>query len=193
MRIFGVILAGGSGRRLGGVDKALLPLAGQPLITHLQDRLGPQVEELAIAANGDPARLGFTGLPVLPDGIGAGPLAGVLAGLGWAAAQGADALVSAAVDLPFLPCDLVPRLWMAADGGLAVAECGGRSHPTCALWPVAIIPELQAYLAAGEARVMGFATAQGAAAARFAGGEPDPFLNLNTPEDLARAAAALAP
>lgn len=196
MRIFGVILAGGAGRRMGGAgadgaDKALLPLAGQPLLTHVQDRLEPQVEALAISANGDPARLGFAGLPVLADDIGAGPLAGVLAALGWAAAAGADAVVSAPVDLPFLPCDLVPRLWMAGDGGLAVAECSGRVHPACALWPVALAPSLRAYLAAGEARVMGFASAQGAARAPFATGTPDPFANLNTPGDLAAAEAAL--
>lgn len=191
VRIFGVVLCGGTGRRMGGADKALLRLAGQPFVTHLQDRLEPQVERLALSANGDAARLGFTGLPVLADGIGAGPLAGVLAALDWAAAQGADAVVSAAVDTPFLPCDLVPRLWLAGDGRLAVARCAGRLHPTAALWPVALRDDLRAALTAGRFKVMAFA--EGAAVADFPAGSPDPFLNLNTPQDLALAEAALAP
>lgn len=192
MRIFGTVLCGGAGRRMGGADKALLRLAGQPLVTHAQDRLEPQVERLALSANGDPARLGFTGLPVLADPLGAGPLAGVLAALDWAAPLGADAVVSVPVDTPFLPGDLVPRLWLAGDGGLAVARCGDRLHPTCALWPVALREALRSALAAGAFKVMAFAATHAAAEAPFPGGDPDPFLNLNTPEDLARAEAALA-
>lgn len=191
VRIFGVVLCGGAGRRMGGADKALLSLAGQPLVRHLQDRLEPQVEALALSANGDPARLGFTGLPVLADSLGAGPLAGVLAALDWAAAGGADCVVSAAVDTPFLPCDLAPRLWLAGDGGLAVARCAGRLHPTAALWPVALRGDLHAALAAGRFKVMAFA--EDAAIADFPADTPDPFLNLNTPDDLALAEAALRP
>lgn len=190
VQIFGVVLCGGAGRRMGGADKALLRLAGQPLVTHLQDRLEPQVARLALSANGDPARLAFTGLPVLPDGAGAGPLAGILAALDWAAAAGADAVASAAVDTPFLPCDLVPRLWLAGDGGLAVARCGGRLHPTAGLWPVSLRASLRAQLEAGQFKVMAFA--EGAAVADFTADTPDPFLNLNTPEDLALAERALA-
>lgn len=187
MRIFGVILAGGSGRRMGGADKALLPLAGQPLLAHVQARLEPQVERLAVSANGDPARLSFAGLPVLSDAQSQGPLSGVLAALDWA--EGADAVVSVSVDTPFLPGDLVPQLWLAGDGGLAVAQSAGRLHPTCALWPRALRDPLRAYLAAGHAKVMGFC--EGAAVAAFPVQGLDPFLNLNTPEDLALAEAAL--
>lgn len=189
MRIFGVILAGGAGRRMGGADKALLPLAGRPLIAHVIDRLEPQVERLAISANGDPARLAFAGLPVLPDAVSQGPLSGVLAALDWA--EGADAVVSVSVDTPFLPGDLVPRLWLAGGGGLAVAVCGGRQHPVCALWPRALRAPLRAYIAGGGARVMGFCAGQGAAEAPFPGGDPDPFQNLNSPEDLAGAERAI--
>ena len=184
MRIFGVILAGGAGRRMGA-DKALVPLAGQPLIRHVQDRIAPQVEDLVISANGDPARLGFTGLTVLPDLQGLGPLAGVLTALDHVAHAGADALVTVSVDTPFLPCDLVPRLWLAGEGGLAVAASQGRLHPTCALWPVAAAAHLRDYLAAGGARLM--TACEGAAVAEFATETPDPFLNLNTPQDLALA------
>lgn len=185
MRIYGLILAGGEGRRMGGVDKAFLPLAGRPLIAHAIDRLGPQVEELAISANGDPARFAGFGLPVLADQARQGPLSGVLAGLRWARAAGADAVVSVPVDTPFLPGDLVPRLWLAGDGGAAVAEAGGRTHPACGVWPVALADDLAAWLVAGEARVMGFAARHGAARAGFS--DANAFLNLNAPDDLARA------
>lgn len=174
-----------------GADKALLPLAGRPLVSHVQDRLEPQVERLALSANGPAARFGFTGLPVLPDAQPQGPLSGVLAALDWAAGAGADAVVSASVDTPFLPGDLVPRLWLAGDGRLAVAECGGRLHPTCALWPVALRGALRDYLAAGGAKLMSFCAEQAAARAVFPPGEPDPFLNLNTQADLALAEDAI--
>lgn len=193
MRLFGVILAGGEGRRMGGADKALLPLAGQTLVAHAVDRLAPQVEALAISANGDPARLAGLGLAILPDAERLGPLAGILSALDWAAPKGATAVVSVAVDTPFFPGDLVPRLALAAEGtteGLALAQSGGRDHPTFALWPVGVRAALRAFLASGETpRVRGFADMHGAARAEF----PDDgsFDNLNTPDDLARAEALM--
>ncbi|NBE06987.1 molybdenum cofactor guanylyltransferase MobA [Paragemmobacter ruber] len=192
MRIFGVILAGGQGRRMGGADKALLPLAARPLIAHAADRLEPQVERLALSANGDPARLTFLGLPVLPDARSEGPLSGILAALDWAAPLGATAVVSAPVDAPFLPPDLVPRLILAGEGagGVAMARSGGNDHPTFGLWPVALRDPLRAFLASGaKARVRTFADAHNAARADFA--DDGAFTNLNTPEDLAAAAARI--
>ena len=193
MRIFGVILAGGQGQRMGGVDKAMVPLAGAPLLAHVIARLEPQVERLALSANGDAARFARFGLPVLPDGPGAGPLAGVLAALRWAAPLGATAVVSAPVDGPFLPGDLCPRLCLAAESapeGLAVAQAGGRLHPTFALWPVELAEPLAAFLMSGaKPKVMDFVAAHGATEAHFAEGSG--FHNLNTPEDLARAEAIL--
>ena len=182
---------------MGGGDKALLPLAGRPLIAHVIDRLAPQAEPLAIGANGDPARFAAFGLVVVADGepAGAGPLAGLLAGLDWAASLGAGALVTAAVDTPFLPRDLVARLRDAAGpAGLAVAATPGRDgpelHPTAGLWPVGLRAALRADLARGARRLGGWAEAQGCALARFA--DPDAFFNVNAPEDLARAEAMLA-
>jgi molybdenum cofactor guanylyltransferase len=192
MRIFGVILAGGAGRRMGGTDKASLLLGGRTLLSRVADRLDPQVEALALSANGDTTRFGGA-LPVLADAGGAGPLAGVLAALDWAAPMGATAVVSVAVDTPFFPGDLVPQLLLAAEGapgGVALAESGGRVHPTFGLWPVGLRDELRATLARGELRVMDFAERQGAAMARF--GDERAFLNVNTPDDLARAEAMLA-
>lgn len=193
MRIFGVILAGGAGRRMGGVDKALLPFAGTSLITHVLARLEPQVERLAISANGDPQRFAAFGVPVLPDDSPLGPLAGILAALQWAAPLGATAVLSAPVDGPFLPGDLAPRLCLAAEGsatGLAVAETLGRLHPTYGLWPVSLAGPLTAFLTSGaKPKVMDFALSHGAAIARF--GDARAFANLNSPEDLQRAEALM--
>lgn len=193
MRIFGVILAGGEGRRMGGVDKALMPFAGAPLVAEVVARLEPQVERLAISANGDPARFHSLGLTVLPDDAPLGPLAGILAALHWAAPQGATAVLSAPVDGPFLPGDLAPRLCLAAEGsaaGLALAQSGGRMHPTYGLWPVALRAPLAAFLASGaKPKVMDFAMAHGAAMAEFA--DDRAFTNLNTPEDVLRAEALM--
>lgn len=182
---------------MGGADKALLALGGRPLLARCIDRFEPQVERLALSANGPSARFAGFGLPVLPDdpALGRlGPLSGVLAGLKWAAPLGATALVTVAVDTPFFPPDLVPRLCLAAETatqGCAIAATQGRPHPTFALWPIGAAPALAAFLASGASpRVMDFATAQQAALAPFpADGS---FDNLNTPQDLAQAKARLA-
>lgn len=182
-----------------GSDKALMPLAGKPLVHWVAERFAPQVEELALSANGDPSRFADLGLPVLPDDAAPdatmaerrGPLAGILAGLRWAAPRGATALVSVPCDGPFLPPDLVPRLLLAGEGGLpALAQSGADLHPTYALWPVALLDPLAAFLASGEVpRVRDFARRHHAGIASFPAGS---FTNANSPEDLARIEAALA-
>jgi molybdenum cofactor guanylyltransferase len=191
LRIFGVILAGGEGRRMGA-DKAFVALVGHPLITHVLDRLEPQVERVLISANGDAARFSAFGCPVVADAAPQGPLSGVLAALTVAAEAGATHLVSTPVDTPFLPGDLVPQLLLAAEGspeGLALATDITGDHPTTALWPVGLAPALADFLTKGDAKVTRFTDAHGAARAAF----PDAraFLNLNTPEDLAAAEALL--
>ncbi len=196
----GVILAGGRGLRMGGADKALLTLAGRPLLAHVLDRLAPQVGAIALSANGDPARFASFGLPVLADagGSGEGPLAGLLAGLDWAAAIGAAHVVAVAVDTPFLPADLVARLAAAAGpGGAAVAaspDAAGRlrRHPAMGLWPVALRGALRAALDGGLRKAGLWAETAGARVAAFETGASDPFFNLNRPEDLAAAEARLA-
>ena len=197
MRLFGIILAGGQARRMGGTDKALVTLADQSLLSHVIAHLEPQVEALALSANGDPARFAAFGLPVLPDDTSHGPLSGILAAFLWAAPQGATAVVSVPVDGPFLPPDLVPRLCLAAEpsgpaglAGPSLAASPNGLHPTFGLWPVTLAPALAAFLASGaKARVRDFAAAHGAATAHF----PDDlaFANANTPDDIARLAALL--
>ena len=111
MKVLGVILAGGQARRMGGGDKGLLLLGGVSLLDRVAKRLGRQVEAMCLNANGDPARFETFGLPVVADPVAgfAGPLAGVLAGMRWAAPQGASHVVSVAADTPFFPRDLVAR------------------------------------------------------------------------------------
>lgn len=198
---FGVILAGGLASRMGGGDKALLDLGGRPLLAHAIERLEPQVAGLALNANGDAGRFARFGLPVLADSVPgyAGPLAGVLAGLDWAAEQGGESIVTVAADTPFFPCDLVPRLLFAGEGMAhplvlaATAEAGGmvRLQPTIGLWPVALREVLREALARGERKVRAWAEAQGARVAEFETVGFDPFFNINTPEDLQRARTIL--
>jgi molybdopterin-guanine dinucleotide biosynthesis protein A len=176
-----LIMAGGQGSRLGGVDKAFVALHGRPLVEHLLDRLKPQTGHLAISANGDAARFADYALPVLPDVLaGKGPLAGVLAGLGWAAEIGAEFLVTVPVDTPFIPMDLLARLYP----GPSAAVYEGRQHHLVACWPVAFRAGLAAFLEVpGAYKVRDALALCGAAQVVFAGAR-DPFLNINTQADL---------
>lgn len=195
----GVILAGGQATRMGGGDKGLLRLGDGTLLTHVIARLDPQVAGIALNANGDAARFAALNLPVIADSVGgfAGPLAGVLAGLDWAAARGAETIVTAAADTPFFPCDLVPCLQLASEGmahPLALAATpdprrGLARHPTFGLWPVALREDLRAALREGVRKVVQWTDRHGAQLAGF----PDEaaFFNVNTPEDLVRAEAML--
>ncbi len=195
--ILGLILAGGLGRRMGGVDKTLLPLGGSPLLGRIADRLRPQCQMgLVLSANGAPAR--FSGVfdgPILPDPVPdrPGPLAGILAGLEYGARlPGVTHVLSVPGDAPFLPSDLAVRL-AAAPGPapIALAASGGREHFTVALWPVGLCEDLRAWLDAGERRVGAFIARHGASVVEWPVEPVDPFLNLNAPEDLSRAEASL--
>ena len=193
----GVILAGGRATRMGGGDKCLRVVAGVRLIDHVTARLAPQVSAMALNANGDPARFAGLGLPVLADDVEgfAGPLAGVLAGLDWAAARGAAAIVTVAGDTPFFPRDLVARLAAAAGpSGLALAaspDAAGQvqRHPTFGLWPVGLRGDLRAALAGGLRKIVAWTDTHRAGMAVFPADPFDPFFNINTPEDVAAAEA----
>ena len=189
----GVILAGGQARRMGGGDKGLLVLDGMTLLDRVSDRLGPQVERLVLNANGDPARFAEYGLPVIPDSLDdyPGPLAGVLAGLEYAADHGFDHIVTAAADTPFFPHDLAERLDRATHKAqtpiaLAATHEEGRlvRHPTFGLWPVSLRADLRAALQDGLRKVVLWTDKHGAASTAF---DEDAFFNVNTPEDLAHA------
>lgn len=201
MNIVGLLLAGGLSRRMGGGDKALRPLGGRTLLDHVIDRVRPQVAALVLNANGDAARFAPFGLPVIPDSIPdfAGPLAGILAGLDWTAANRPDCplIVSVPTDAPFLPRDLAARLlhgMEAAGAELACAASGGQPHPVVGLWPVRLRDALREAVAGEGVRKVDRWTARyRLATVTFAEGIPglDPFFNANRPEDLDRAVALL--
>lgn len=189
---FGVILAGGQARRMGGGDKGLLTLVGRTLLDHVIDRFEPQVEALALNANGDSSRFSDYKLPILADSVEGfvGPLAGVLAGLDWAATKGASHIVTAAADTPFFPADLVPQLTLAAEAQgkpIALARTEYGRHPTFGLWPVDLRDDLRQALQDGVRKVVAWTDVHGTAMADFPTVGFDPFFNVNTPEDLEEA------
>ena len=193
--VCGVLLAGGLARRMGGGDKCLRPLAGQPILAHAIARLRPQVDALVINANGDPARFGDFALPVVADVIEgfAGPLAGVLSGMTWARAHAPQCshVVTVPTDAPFLPDDLVQRFQaaMAEQGAeLACAASGGRAHPVCGLWPISLEGDLRSAMEQDDIRKVDVWTARYRLAEVDWPSEPiDPVFNANRPEDLAAA------
>jgi molybdopterin-guanine dinucleotide biosynthesis protein A len=185
MRLAALVLAGGTARRLGGGDKPLLDLGGQPMLARVLAALAPEAANVAISANGDPGRFAAVGLPVLPDGFpDQGPLAGVLAGLEWAAGQAADALLTAPGDTPFLPSGLAAALAPPP----ACAASAGRIHHLVALWPLAVRARLRETLSCAGPRDVGlFAAAIGMRVVAFPAVPFDPFMNVNTQADLAAA------
>jgi molybdenum cofactor guanylyltransferase len=200
MNVVGLLLAGGLSRRMGGGDKALRLLAGVSLLDRVIARLRPQVGALVINANGDPARFAGLGLPVVADSVPdfAGPLAGVLAGLDWAAAFRPDweFVASVATDAPFLPSDLVMRLLQGmrdAGADLACAASGERAHPVFGLWPLRLREDLRhAVVVEGVRKVDAWTARHKLVRVSFADRPIDPFFNANRPEDLTAAAALLA-
>ncbi|MFZ1414361.1 MAG: molybdenum cofactor guanylyltransferase MobA [Defluviicoccus sp.] len=201
--VAGVVLAGGLGRRMGGGDKCLRTLGGRPLIAHVVARARPQVAALLLTINdgASAAQLTGFGLPIVPDVVAgfAGPLAGILTAMRWAQASAPQCrwLASFAADTPFVPLDLVARLRaaMAEHGAeIACAASGGRSHPVFALWPVALADALESALTVEAIRKIDAWTARFAVCPVPFDDEAgdDPFFNVNTPDDLARAAERLA-
>jgi molybdopterin-guanine dinucleotide biosynthesis protein A len=194
MKIAGVLLAGGRSQRMGGGDKNLRLLAGKPVLAHVIERAQPQVDALVLNANGDPQRFAAFGLPVIADSVAdfAGPLAGVLAGLDWAAAHLPEAalVASFATDAPFFPRDLVRRLAVALEEGgfdLACAQSNGQVHPVFALWPVSLREALREALVAGVRKVDRWTAGYKLVEVEFPAEPVDPFFNANRPEDLAEA------
>ncbi len=208
--VFGAILAGGEARRLGRANKALVPLAGRPMIAHVIERFRPQVAGLVINANRDLAALsepglagrGTPALAVLSDNpafAGRGPLAGLLRCLTELEGSGRRCthLATVSTDVPFLPSDFVARLVAAVTGtrSVAIATSNGNAHPVAALWPLELAGPLHDYLRAEpDNRVRAFAAQHDPVLVDFpsmAGGF-DPFFNVNTPADLITAQRMIA-
>lgn len=188
----GLVLAGGLARRMGGGDKPLKTVGGVTILDRAIERMRPQCASLVINANGDPVRFAATGLPVVADDVPdfAGPLAGILAGLDFAAAHAPSIEYVASVpgDCPFLPRDLVARLHEArqAQGTpLACAKSGDWRHPVVALWPLALRGDLrQAVVGEGLRKIEVWTARHGVALAEWPVTPVDPFFNVNTPEDV---------
>jgi molybdopterin-guanine dinucleotide biosynthesis protein A len=194
-RVLGLVLAGGLARRMGGGDKARIQIGGKTILERVLTRLTPQCAGVILNANGDPARFADTGLRVVADSVPdfAGPLAGILAGLDWAAANVPDIVdvVSVPGDCPFLPHDLVARLAearQAAGTPLACARSGEWRHPVVGLWRVALREDLRkALLAEGLHKIEIWTARHGVALADWPATPVDPFFNVNTPDDAAEA------
>jgi molybdopterin-guanine dinucleotide biosynthesis protein A len=191
----GVLLAGGLARRMGGGDKPMRTIGGLTILARVIARLAPQCDGLILNANGDPARFAAFGLPVIADGVAdfPGPLAGILAALDWSAANRPEVslVMSAAADCPFLPRDLVSRLYQdlaEQNAQLAVAASDGQTHPVIGLWSVALREELRHSLVVEDIRKIDRWTARyPLATVEWPVGELDPFFNANTVDDIAAA------
>ena len=193
--VAGVLLAGGLSRRMGGGDKPLRLLGGETLLARVIARVRPQVRTLFLNANGDPARFGAFGLPVVADVVEgfAGPLAGVLTALEWARRHAPDCVwvASFPADAPFLPADLVARMVAAIESegaDMACAASAGRRHPVVGLWPASLAPALRrAMVEEGIKKVDVWTSRYRLAVVEYPVREVDPFFNVNSPEDLAEA------
>jgi molybdenum cofactor guanylyltransferase len=183
--ISGIVLAGGQGRRMGGVDKGLQLLHGQPMVAHVLSRFRPQVAEVVINANQNVEAYAEFGHRVIGDELSgfAGPLAGLHAGM---KAAMHPVVVTVPCDSPFLPADLVARLQAALDDNdLAVAKTGDRSHPVFAMVRTRFRENLEAFLASGGRKIDAWYGALKFIEVRF-DDEADAFRNINTIEELKR-------
>lgn len=198
--VVGVLLAGGQSRRMGGGEKFMRPLGGRPILERVVERVRPQVPDLILNTGGDPERFASYGLPVVADVIEgfAGPLAGILTGLEWTAANVPEApwVASFATDAPFLPEDLVERLMAAIaaeDADVACATSNGRIHPVFGVWPVRLKDALQRAMVDEEMRTINRWTDRYKVAhVDFACDPLDPFFNINRAENIAEAEILLA-
>jgi molybdopterin-guanine dinucleotide biosynthesis protein A len=200
----GLILAGGQNTRMGGTEKAMLPLGGKRMLTRVIERLKPQVDRLLLSANGDPQRFSALGVPVERDRLGEGPLAGLFAGMRWSEENLPDAkfIVSVAADTPFFPADLVERLSEGCgrdENTVALAASSAGTHPVFGLWPVKLADGLEKYLKSGAPpKVLTFADRFMRLNVPFDdiilpnGDALDPFFNVNTPEEAKTAEAIVA-
>ena len=196
----GLILAGGQARRMGGADKAFVMLGGRTLVENAIERARSQAGEILINANGDLSRFVKFGREILPDRIGGflGPLAGILTGHEWMKEHRPKArwLASIPCDTPFLPLDMVERLIGEAErvhALTAVASSGGRRHNVCAVWSASIAETASTVLNERGLRKMDdFIDSLPHVEVAFDAGPVDPFFNINTADDLARAGDLMA-
>lgn len=186
IEVTGLVLAGGQGSRMGGVDKGLAPFRGKPMVAHAIERLAPQVDEILVNANRNPEAYARFGHRVIADEIPgfAGPLAGFERGLAHARGQ---LVATVPCDSPFLPADLVARLRAALEGAgaqLAVARTGDQPHPVFCLMRREVHASLAAFLASGQRKIDKWYASLSVVEVAF-DDEADAFANINTRDELA--------
>ena len=188
MKIIGAIIAGGKSSRMEAREKAFLELGGKSILSHLIERFGPQVDQLVINANGEPARFSEFGLVVIPDVLTSltTPLAGLHASLQFAQKARAEVLVSVPSDTPFLPPDLVSKfLEKTVASGAAIASSGGQDHYIIGAWKTELLDDLERAIANDNLfRVKDWAHKVSAQKVEWPTHPFDPLFNVNTPEDL---------
>ncbi len=197
--VAGILLAGGLSRRMGGGDKCLRVLGGKTILARIVETIAPQVDVMALNANGDPERFSAFGLPVVADTVAgnAGPLAGVLTGMEWAGEHYPEVpwILTVPTDAPFLPNDLVCRMLQAVSEegqDMACAKSDGRHHPVCGVWPVRLREALRAAITVEDIRkVDDWTDRYGLSVVEFSALPYDPFFNTNRPEDLLQAETLL--
>lgn len=185
MSISGIVLAGGLGRRMGGVDKGLMDFLGKPMVAHVINRLQPQVDEILINANREIERYAAFGHTVIEDDIAgfAGPLAGLHKGMSVAKHP---YVLTVPCDSPLLPMNLANRLMHALiqhDADLAVAKTGMQAHPVFCLCRKALLPNLESFLQQGGRKIDTWYGALEVVEVSF-NDNPQAFSNVNTPEEL---------
>ena len=198
--VVGIILAGGAARRMGGIDKCLLPLGNETLLEHVITRVTPQVDQLLLNANGDPSRFTHVNIPIVEDCVKgnatenyAGPLAGILTGMEWAKEHAPEHqwLVSFPADTPFIPEDLVECLLAAVEEGdnqIACAKSNDRAHYVLGLWPIALYDELkQALTVEGLRKTRAWVGRFQCGYAEYSAESFDPFFNINCSDEMEEA------
>lgn len=179
--LLGVILAGGKSRRMDGQDKYCLPFGENTLFSHIADRLGPQVDKLIINAN-KPAN--FKRYEVVPDEkSNLGPIGGLYSALKYASQNGYKKIVTVPCDTPFIPGNFVEKLVGCEESRCVVASSLSRIHPVLALWDISVIDDVMTSIEHGERKLMTLLKGMDHGVCQWAEG-PDPFFNINTPEDL---------
>lgn len=197
--IVGVLLAGGQARRMGGGDKCLREIGGRPILSHIVERVSPQVSTMVLNANGEAGRFAAFDLPVRADSIAgfAGPLAGVLTGMDWAMENAPECnwILTVPTDGPFLPLDLGEKLSTAVhaeQSDMARAASGSRAHPVVGLWPVSLRDDLYSAMTEEDIRKVDRWTGRFKVSdVDFPVTPIDPFFNANSPEDIAKAESLL--
>lgn len=186
--VLGAVIAGGMSRRMGGQDKFLLSLNGKMILDHIIERFGPQVSSLILNINGEKNRIKKGSFKIVRDVFeeSCGPIGGLFTVLNYARSHNFSYVVTVACDTPFLPIDYVSRLAEQTEKDIVIAKSFGRLHPTMGLWNVALLDDLEFCIKKGEYKISKWVNRHSFSVVCW-DQVPDPFFNINSPEDLVAA------